>query len=131
MEALSTAFVGGVDPIPQGGRNLTAMSIEIPTQPIPDEIAEACAWLSAAERYTGGPLEVRLLERLDAGDALNILLDVLPPYPPIDTTRPPLPLAEAAPAVARALESVIEAGGPAEQTLRAARALRLVRRAVQ
>jgi hypothetical protein len=106
------------------------MSIEIPTQPIPEHIAEACAWLSAAERFTGGPLEVRLLERLAAGDALNVLLDVRPPYPPIDTSRPPLPLAEAEPAVTRALESAIEADGPPEQKLRAARALRVLRQAM-
>jgi hypothetical protein len=107
------------------------MSIEIPTQPIPDHIAEACAWLSAAERYTDGPLEVRLPERLAAGDVLNVLLDVHPPYPPIDTSRPAVPLAEAAPAVVRALEQAIEASGPPEQKLRAARALRQLREAMR
>jgi hypothetical protein len=107
------------------------MSIEIPTQPIPDHIAEACAWLSAAERFTGGPLEIRLLERLAAGEALNVLLDVHPPYPPIDTSRPPLPLAEAAPAVLRALEQTIEAAGSPEQKLRAARAARLLRQTLR
>jgi hypothetical protein len=107
------------------------MSIEIATQPIPEHIAEACAWLSAAERFSGGPLEERLNERLAAGDALNVLLDVRPPYPPIDTTRATLPLAEAAPAVTRALEQAIAADGTPEQKLRAARALRLLRQALR
>ncbi len=107
------------------------MSIEIRTQPIPEYIAEACAQLSAAERYTGEPVEVRLLERLAAGDVLNVLLDVHPPYPPIDCTRSPVPLSEAGPAVVRALQAAIEAGGPVEQTLRVGRALRLLRQAVR
>jgi hypothetical protein len=103
------------------------MSIEIPTQPIPDDVAEACAWLSAVERFTAGPLDVRLHDRLAAGDALNILCDVRPPYPPIDTTKPALSLAEATPAAVAALERTIDAGGTPELKLRAARALRLLR----
>jgi hypothetical protein len=107
------------------------MSIEIPTQPKPDQKPAASARLSAAERCTYGPLEVRLPERLAAGDVLNVLLDVHPPYPPIDTSRPAVPLAEAVPAVVRALVQAIEAGGSPEQKLRAARALRQLRQALR
>ena len=58
------------------------MSIEIPTPPIPGHIAEACAWLSAAERHTGQQLR----QRLDAGDVIDILCDVALPA---DRHNPP------------------------------------------
>jgi hypothetical protein len=99
------------------------MSIEIPTQPIPDHIAEACAWLSAAERHTGQPLR----QRLDAGDVIDILCNVDPPYPPIDTSKPATPLATAAPEIIRALGQAVEAAGSIEEELRAARALGALR----
>jgi hypothetical protein len=97
---------------------------EIPTQPIPDHIAEACAWLSAAERHIDQPLR----ERLDAGDALDILTNVYPPYPPIDTTKPTASLTEVAPAITGALEQAIDDDASPEQKLRAARALGALRR---
>ena len=99
------------------------MTIEIPTQPIPDHIAEACAWLSAAERHTGQPLR----QRLDAGDVLDILTDVDPPYPPIDTSKPASSLTHVLPNVVRALEQAVEAAGSIEEKLRAARALGTLR----
>jgi hypothetical protein len=99
------------------------MNIEIPTQPIPDHIAQACAWLSAAERHTGQQLR----QRLDAGDVLDILCNVDPPYPPIDTSKPAAPLTEAAAAISRALEQAVEAAGSIEEKLRAARALGALR----
>jgi hypothetical protein len=97
------------------------MTIEIPTQPIPAHIAEACAWLSAAERYTGP--DQTLAQRLDAGDAINILCDVRPPYPPIDMTRPAAPLARVAAAAERALEQAMQTASSVEEKLRVARAL--------
>jgi hypothetical protein len=99
------------------------MTIEIPTQPIPAHIAEACAWLSAAERHTGQQLR----RRLDAGDVLDILCDVEPPYPPIDTSKPAAPLTEVVTEVIRALEQAIEAAGSIEEKLRAARGLGTLR----
>ena len=101
------------------------MTIEIPTLPIPDHIAEACAWLSAAERYTG-PAQT-LLHRLDAGDVINILCDVRPPYPPIDMTRPAAPLARVAAAAERALEQAMQTATSVEEKLRVARALGTLR----
>ncbi|MGH3735390.1 MAG: hypothetical protein ACRDT6_07170 [Micromonosporaceae bacterium] len=99
------------------------MSIQIPTQPIPADVAEACAWLSAAERHTGPPHPARLEERLDAGDVLDILLAVDPPYPPIDTSRPAMPLAAAAPKAIQALQRAIQQCSSPAQRLQAARAL--------
>jgi len=72
------------------------MEITLGTQPIPDDMAEACAWLSAAERLGGAPGGVGLEQQLAAGDALDVLLEVLVPYEPIDTTKPAMPLAEVA-----------------------------------
>ena len=99
------------------------MSIDIETQPIPGHIAEACAWLSAAERFTGQQLR----QRLDAGDVLDILCNVHPPYPPIDTSKPAVPLTTAAPEIIRALEQAVEVAGSIEEKLRAARALGALR----
>ena len=99
------------------------MSIEIPTQQIPDHIAEACAWLSAAERHTAQPLR----QRLDAGDVLDLLCDVDPPYPPINTSKPAAPLTTTAPAIIRELEQAVESAGSIEEKLRAARALGALR----
>ena len=95
------------------------MSIQIPTQPIPGHIAEACAWLSAAERHTGQQLR----HRLDAGDVIDILCDVHPPYPPIDTTHRTMTLTDAAPAITQALERAVTTADSVEERLRAARAL--------
>lgn len=99
------------------------MSIEIPTQPIPNHIAEACAWLYAAERHTRQPLH----QRLDAGDVLDILCQVEPHYPPIDTSKPAKSLATAAPEIIRALEQAVDAADSIEEKLRAARALGTLR----
>lgn len=100
------------------------MSIEIPIQPIPDHIAEASVWLSAAERHIDQPLR----RRLDAGDIIDILYDVSPPYPPIDMTKPAAPFTEVAPAVVRALEQALETAGSIEEKLRVARALGTLRK---
>ena len=86
-----------------GRRNVTGMSIEIRTQPIPEHVAEACTWLSAAERCREPRLSSRLRDRATAAEALNILLDIDPPYPVIDTSRPAVPLAVAAPQAISAL----------------------------
>jgi hypothetical protein len=48
-------------------------------------------------------LPSRLRDRATAAETLNILLDVTPPYPVIDTTRPAVPLAVAAPQAISAL----------------------------
>jgi hypothetical protein len=79
------------------------MRIEIPTQPLPEHVAEACAWLSAADRCHEPRLPSRLRDRATAAEALNILLDVDLPYPVIDTSRPAVPLAVAAPQAISAL----------------------------
>jgi hypothetical protein len=103
------------------------MDIELPTQPIPDDVAEACAWLSAAERYVGPG--GRLRDRVAAGDVLDMLLDVEPPYPPIDTTRPAEPLVDVAPHVIEALEREVAAARSTPHRLRVAMALGTLRQA--
>jgi hypothetical protein len=103
------------------------MDIELPTQPIPDDVAEACAWLSAAERYVGPG--GRLRDRVAAGDVLDMLLDVEPPYPPIDVSRPSEPLVDVAPHVIEALEREVAADGSTAHRLRVAMALGTLRQA--
>jgi hypothetical protein len=103
------------------------MNIELPTQPIPGDIADACAWLSAAERYIGPG--GRLRDRVAAGDVLDILLDVEPPYPPIDMSRPAEPLVDVAPPVIEALEREVAADRTPAYRLRVARALGTLRQA--
>lgn len=104
------------------------MDIELPTQPIPDGIAEACSWLSAAERRDGRDSSLR--DRLVAGDVLEILLDVEPPYPPIDMSRSVEPLTEVAPHVIAALERELGTDLRPADRLRLARALGTLRQAV-
>jgi hypothetical protein len=103
------------------------MDIELPTQPIPDDVAEACAWLSAAERYVGPGGRMR--DRVAAGDVLDMLLDVEPSYPPIDTSRPAEPLVDVAPHVIEALEREVAAGRSPAHRLRVAMALGTFRQA--
>jgi hypothetical protein len=105
--------------------------IEIDTQPIPEHVAEACAWLSAAERCREPRRQSRLRDRATAAEALNILLDVDPPYPVIDTSRPAVPLAEAAPQAIAALDLAMRGDGPPHQRLRLARALGHLRHALR
>ena len=107
------------------------MSIQIHTQPIPEHVADACAWLSAAERHSVPQQPTRLRDRATAAEALNILLDVDPPYPAIDNTKPAAPLAEAAPQATCALELAMRGDSPADQRLRLARALRHLRHALR
>jgi hypothetical protein len=104
------------------------MNIELPTQPIPNDIAEACALLSAAERHAG--CGGRLGDRLAAGDVLDTLTDVEPPYPPIDMSRPTEPLAEVAPHAITALERELGDDLPPADRLRVARALGALRQAL-
>jgi len=106
------------------------MEITLRTQPIPRFVAEACAWLSAAERYDSATGWVGLRQRLAAGDALDALLDVEPPYEPIDTSKPAMPLVEVAGAVTAALERALRMDGQVEWRLGIARALRIVRQAL-
>ncbi len=97
-------------------------------QPISDHLREACSWLWAAERHTGDrDLDNDLRARLTAGEALDILTDVTPPYPPLDDDREPTPLAIALPYTLSALAAA--AGGTgitAEARLRIARAVRIL-----
>lgn len=79
---------------------LIRMNVDRPTQPMPEPIAEACAWLSAAERHDSSSLE----DRLTAGDVLDDLTDVEPPYPLFDRSWPTVSLTEAAPHVIAVLE---------------------------
>jgi hypothetical protein len=107
------------------------MSTQIHTQPIPEYVAEACAWLSAAERHSVPRQPTRLRDRATAAEALNILLDVDPPYPAIDITKPAAPLAEAAPQAIAALNLAMRGDGPPHQRLRLARALLHLRQALR
>ena len=107
------------------------MSIQIHTQPIPEHVAEACAWLSAAERHSVPQQPTRLRDRATAAEALNILLDVDPPYPAINITKPAAPLAEAAPQAIAALDLAMRGDSPPHQRLRLARALGHLRHALR
>ena len=106
------------------------MGIIFETQPIPDDIAEACAWLSAAERLKGAQPGTGLQHRLAAADALDILHDVRPPCGPIDTSRPPIPLAEVAGAVMASLRRALREPASVQQRLRVGRALGVIRQAL-
>jgi hypothetical protein len=68
------------------------MPFEIPTQPFRNmwtRPALGCLRQSATARPDS--------RRATAAEVLNILLDVDPPYAPIDTSRPAMAFAEAAP----------------------------------
>lgn len=99
-----------------------------PEQPAPEHLLEACAWLWAAERHLGNTADERdIRARLTAGEALDILTGVTPPYPPPDEDRDPLPLAAAIPHVLAALAAASRATGiRAEERLRLARATRVL-----
>ena len=107
------------------------MRIEITTQPLPEHVAEACAWLSAAERCREPRQPVGLRDRATAAEVLNILLDVDPPFPVIDTTKLAAPLTVAAPRAISALELAMRGDGPPSQRLRLARALLQLRQATR
>jgi hypothetical protein len=107
------------------------MSIQIRTQPLPVHVAEACAWLSAAERHREHREPARLRDRATAAEALNILLDVNPPYPPIDTSKCAVPLAVAAPHAISAIELAMQGDGLPGHNLRLGRALRELRQATR
>jgi hypothetical protein len=109
---------------------VTDMEIIFDSQHIPADIAEACAWLSAAERFKGAQPGTGLQHRLAAADALDILHDVRPPYAPIDTSRQPMPLTEAAGAVMASLGRALREPAPVQQRLRVGRALGVIRQAL-
>lgn len=99
------------------------MNSVIPEQPMPRHLVEACELLSAAERYEGdlgNPADIRAGGA--AGDALAVLLDVVPRYEPFREDREPQPLAELE---SRIRDVLARAGGDAasvEERLRIARA---------
>lgn len=89
-----------------------------------DHLRVACSRLWAAERHTGRDRDLRA--RLTAGEALDILTDVSPPYPPPDD-REPTPLATALPHTLSALAAAADAAGiTAGAQLRIARAVRVL-----
>jgi hypothetical protein len=100
----------------------------IAEQPIPAHIAEACEWLLAAEGTVGnGVASDDVVSAVVAGDALDVLLEVHPPYAPI---RQPVRQVSLSLAIANARAALECAGGEAttvEERLRVARALRLLR----
>lgn len=102
--------------------------IELAEQPAPPSVQAACDWLWAAERYTGDPTNLDDIEhRLLAGEALDILTDVAPPYPPPNDVHAPLPLPVVLPDVLAALaEAARAATATVELRLRIARAVRLL-----
>jgi len=56
----------------------------IAEQPMPAYLADACGWLLAAEGNVGIGVESDDVgSAVVAGDALDVLLEVHPPYPPI------------------------------------------------
>jgi len=102
--------------------------VMIAEQPMPAYIAEVCEWLLAAEGNVGNGVESNdVLSAIVAGDALDVLLEVHPPYPPI---RQPVRQVSLSLAIAKARAALECAGGEAttvEERLRIARALRLLR----
>lgn len=101
---------------------------ELPEQPEPAHLHEARSWLWAAERHQGNPTDERdILARIAAGEALDILSDVTPPYPPPDDQHDPVPLAAALPHAMTALRQAA-ADATAEGRLRIARTIRALDR---
>jgi hypothetical protein len=100
----------------------------IAERPMPASLAEACGWLLAAEGTVGTGVESDdVISAVVAGDALDVLLEVQPPYPPI---RQPVRRVSLLLTVANARAALECAGGGAttvEERLRVARALRLLR----
>ncbi|NED96846.1 hypothetical protein G1H11_16185 [Phytoactinopolyspora alkaliphila] len=104
--------------------------IHIYEQPIPPYVAEACEWLSAAERHAGDPTnEDDIRAGLAAGEALDILTDVTPPYPVPREIHQPCPLADATQATLTALERALgDSTAGAGELLRIAKAVRVLKR---
>lgn len=101
------------------------MTLVLPEQPEPQHLHEARGWLWAAERHRGDPTDERdILARIDAGEALDILSDIAPPYPPPDDRHDPVPLAAALPHVMAALRHAAGASTKPEERLRIARTIR-------
>jgi hypothetical protein len=94
---------------------------------MPAHLAEACEWLHGAESSTGEAIDANsVLPALVAGDALDVLLNGMPAYPPI-----PQPIRRVSPwlAIANAREALERAATEAttvEERLRVARAVRLL-----
>jgi hypothetical protein len=98
---------------------------ELPEQPEPTHLHEARSWLWAAERHQGDPTNERdILARIVAGEALDILSDVVPPYPPPEDHHDPIPLAAALPHAMIALQHAAAADATVEERLRIARTIR-------
>jgi hypothetical protein len=102
-------------------------TVAIPEKPMPAHVAQACEWLQAAESSAGEAIDVNsVLSALVAGDALDVLLDGIPAYPPI-----PQPIRRVsrwlAIANARAaLERAATEATTVEERLRVARAVGLL-----
>jgi hypothetical protein len=100
----------------------------IAEQPMPACLAEACGWLLAAEGNVGTGVDSDdVVSAVVAGDALDVLLEVHPRYPPI---RQPVRQVSLSLAIAKARAALDCPGGEAttvEERLRIARALRLLR----
>jgi hypothetical protein len=100
----------------------------IAEQPMPACLAEACGWLLAAEgNVDTGIASDDVVSAVVAGDALDVLLEVHPRYPPI---RQPVRRVSLSLAIANARAALECAGGEAttvEECLRVARAVRLLR----
>lgn len=101
------------------------MTRDLPEQPEPPHLREARSWLWAAERHQGSQIDERdILARIRAGEALDILSDVSPPYPPPDARHDPVPLAVALPHTLTALQQGAATSATAEERLRIARTIR-------
>jgi hypothetical protein len=103
-------------------------SMVMAEQPMPALVAEACGWLLAAEGNIGKSLDSDdIVSAIDAGDALDVLLDVHPTYPPM---RQPVRQVTVSVAIANARAALERAAGEAttvEQRLRIARAAYVLR----
>jgi len=103
-------------------------SIVMAEQPMPAFLAEACGWLLAAEGNVGKSHDSDdIVSAIDAGDALDVLLDVHPTYPPM---RQPVRQVAVSAAIAKARAALERAAGEArtvEERLRIARALYALR----
>jgi hypothetical protein len=103
-------------------------SLVMAEQPMPAFLAEACGWLLAAEGNVGKSLDSDdIVSAIDAGDALDVLLDVRPPYSPV---RQPVRQVAVSVAIAKARAALERAAGEAttvEQRLRIARAVYVLR----
>lgn len=97
--------------------------IEIPTQPIPPAIDTA---RRALYRVLNGDAE-DIVDDLAVIDALAILEDIHPPYPPAPVDDVAWTLDEALPVARAALEQAVEHAGSIQETLRFAMASRELR----